>query len=134
MLTLIRCPFLPCVTAMPRKRPQSFCKSAGGRLHLNRHTPLTQRSRSGLTMLSEHGVETYPGNELTGSLPGNSLPQSSQLSEPLWTDLSLKSGTGKRELISTLIKAQVGIDSSKIFPQNPGMRGRSQHHHRYFSL
>ena len=81
-------------------------------------------------MLSEHGVETYQGNELTGSSPGNALPQSSQLSEPLWNDLSLKSGTGKRELISTLIKAQVGIDSSKIFPQNPGMRGRSQHTHR----
>ena len=30
-------------------------KSAGGRLHLNKHTPLTQRSRSGLTMpLSRH--------------------------------------------------------------------------------
>ena len=35
-------------------------KSAGGRLHLNRHTPLTQRSRSGLTMLlSRYSVGTY---------------------------------------------------------------------------
>ena len=32
-------------------------KSAGGRLHLNIHTPLTQHSWSGLTMpLSRHGV------------------------------------------------------------------------------
>ena len=31
-----------------------------GRLHLNTHTPLTQRSRSGLTMpLSRHNVGTY---------------------------------------------------------------------------
>ena len=36
-------------------------KSAGGRLHPNRHTPLTQRSQGGPTMpLSRHGVETYP--------------------------------------------------------------------------
>ena len=35
-------------------------KSAGGRLHLNTHTPLTQLSRSGLTMsLSRHSVGTY---------------------------------------------------------------------------
>ena len=33
--------------------------SAGGRLHLNTHTPLTQWSRSGLTMLlSRHSVGT----------------------------------------------------------------------------
>ena len=35
-------------------------KSAGGRLHLNTHTPLTLRSRSGLTMqLCRHSVGTY---------------------------------------------------------------------------
>ena len=34
--------------------------SAGGRLHLNTHTPLTQRSRSGPTIpLSRHSVGTY---------------------------------------------------------------------------
>ena len=42
------------------KDPDHSVKSAGGRLHLNTHTPLTQRSRSGLTMpLSRHSVETY---------------------------------------------------------------------------
>ena len=36
-------------------------KSAGGRLHLNTRTPLTQRSRSGLIMpLSRHSAGTYP--------------------------------------------------------------------------
>ena len=35
-------------------------KSASGSLHLNTHTPLTQRSRSGLTKpLSRHSVGTY---------------------------------------------------------------------------
>ena len=37
------------------KDPGHSSKSAGGRWHLNTHTPLTQRSRSGLTMpLSRH--------------------------------------------------------------------------------
>ena len=42
------------------KDPSHFAKSAGDRLHLNAHTPLTQRSRSGLTMpMSWHSFETY---------------------------------------------------------------------------
>ena len=43
------------------KDPGHSAKSAGDRLHLNTHTPLTQRSRSGLNMpLSRHSVGTYP--------------------------------------------------------------------------
>ena len=43
------------------KDPGYSAKSAGGRLHLNMHTPLTQRSRSGLTKpLSGHSEGTYP--------------------------------------------------------------------------
>ena len=43
------------------KDPGYSAKSAGGRLHLNTHTRLTQRSRSGLTMLlSRQSVGTYP--------------------------------------------------------------------------
>ena len=43
------------------KDPGHFAKSAGGRLHLNTDTPLTQSSRSGLTMpLSRHGVGIDP--------------------------------------------------------------------------
>ena len=38
-----------------------------------------QRSRSGLTMLSRHSVETYRGNELTRSSTRNALPQSFQI-------------------------------------------------------
>ena len=60
VLTLILCPFHPCVTAVACKRPRSFCKNAGGRLHLNTHTPLTHWSQSGLTMLlSRQSVEIY---------------------------------------------------------------------------
>ena len=36
-------------------------KSAGGRMHVSTHTPLTQRSQSELTTpLSPHSVDTYP--------------------------------------------------------------------------
>ena len=42
------------------KDPGHSAQSAGGRLHLNTHTPLTQQSQSGLTMLlSRHSVGTY---------------------------------------------------------------------------
>ena len=42
------------------KDPSHSAKSAGGRLHLNMHTPLTQRSWSGLTMLlSRHSAGIY---------------------------------------------------------------------------
>ena len=42
------------------KDPGHSAKSAGGRLHLNTHTPLTQRSGSGLNMpLPRHSVGTY---------------------------------------------------------------------------
>ena len=43
------------------KGPGHSAKRAGGRLHLNTPTPLTQRSGSGLTLpLSRHSVGTYP--------------------------------------------------------------------------
>ena len=42
------------------KDPGHSVKSSDGRSHLNTHAPLTQRSRSGLTMpLSKHSVGTY---------------------------------------------------------------------------
>ena len=47
VVTLIRCPFNPRVTAVARKnnqQPSHSAKSAGGRLHVNMHTPLTQLS------------------------------------------------------------------------------------------
>ena len=69
------------------KDPGHSAKSAGGRLHLNTDMPLTQRSRSGLTMpLSRHSVGTLSGNELTRKPSGNTRSQSSQLDELLLTD------------------------------------------------
>ena len=69
-------------------------------------------------MLSRHSVGTYQRNELTRNSSGNTRPQLSQLPRPLWTDSSLKSGTGVCELISTLKKKQkkqqAGNDSSNF--------------------
>ena len=50
------------IPVLPRwhvKDPAHSANSVGGRLHLNTHTPLIQRSRSGLTMLSRLSVGTY---------------------------------------------------------------------------
>ena len=103
MLALWRCPFHPRVTALARKRSRSFCQKCRWQVTpKHTYTPLTQRSRSGLTMpLSRHSVGNLPANELTCNSSGNSRSQSSQLAEPLWTDPGLKSGISVRELIST---------------------------------
>ena len=99
------------------KDPRHSAKSAGGRFHLTTHTPLTQRCRSGLTVLSRHSVGTYQGHELTRNSSGNARPQLFYLAEPLWTGPDLKSGTGVRKLIfdekkKEKIKSQMGNDSS----------------------
>ena len=126
MLTPILCPFHPRVTAVAHKRLQSFCQSAGGRLHLNMHTPLTQSSQCGLTMrLSRHSVGMLE-NELKCSWSGNSRPQLSQLTEPLWTDPGLKSGISVHELIFTFKKKmQVGNEWSNILPKFSQARKKS---------
>ena len=85
------------------KDPGHSAKSAGGRLHLNTHTPLTQPSRSGLTMpLSRHSVGAYTRRRAQHSSSWKTQPKSSQLAEPLWIDPGLKSGISVRELISTV--------------------------------
>ena len=56
-------------------------------------------------MLSRHGVGTYQGNELTRNSSGNTRQQSSQFSEPLWTDPGVKSGISVSELVFTFKKS-----------------------------
>ena len=74
------------------KDPSHSAQSAGDRLHLNMHTPLTEQNRSGLTiLLSRHSVGTYLETSSHATCQGT-IGQSSQLTEPLWTDLGTKSG------------------------------------------
>ena len=57
--TLIRCPFHPRVTAVARKKTPVILPKVQVAGYLNTHTPLTQQSRSGLTVpLSRHSVGT----------------------------------------------------------------------------
>ena len=119
MLTLIRCPFHPTPVLLQWhvKDPGHSAKSAGDRLHLKTHTPLTQRSRSGLTMpLCRGSVGTYPET---------SSHETCQLAEPLWTDSGLKSGICAREPMSTsttTTKAQAGNEWSNILPKSSQAR------------
>ena len=79
-------------------------KSAGGRLNLNTHTPLTQRNRSGMTMPPLRIVWEPIRKRAQTQLVREHSATVSQLAEPLWTDPGLKSGTSVGELISTLKK------------------------------
>ena len=81
-------------------------KSAGGRLHLNTHTPFTQQCQNGLTMLSRHSMETCQGNKVTCNSSGNTWPQLSQLAEPLLTTPGIRSGISVHNLISTNKKGE----------------------------
>ena len=103
MLTLIRCPFHRCVTAVARKRPRSFCQKCRWRV-TPKHAYTLDVSKSEwvdyAAVQAEYG--NLPGNELTRNSSGNIRSQSSQLAEPLWTDPGLKSGIKSvRELSST---------------------------------
>ena len=78
-------------------------KSAGGRLHLHTHTPLTQRSRSGLTMpLSKNSVRTYPETSSHATCQGTfGHSRFSSLSRCGLVLAGIKSGISVHELIST---------------------------------
>ena len=133
VVTLIRCLFHPCITAVAHKRPLSFCQKCRWQVTPNTHTPLTQWSQGGLTMpLCRHSVGTYQGNKLTWNSSGNTWPQSSQLAELLWTDPGLKSGINVHNLISHLkinLNMQVGNQLSKILPKSSHAKKKSRYHH-----
>ena len=84
------------------KDPGHSSKSAGVRLHLNTHKPLTQQSWSGLTMpLSRHTEGTYQETishaacqRKLGHMP--TVNESPQLVALLWTDPGVKSGISMR--------------------------------------
>ena len=84
--------------------PGHSAKSAGGRLHQNMHTPLTQWSWSGLTMLlSRHSVGNYP-KQVYMQLVRERLTTvvSARWATVDWS--GIKSGISVHELISTLEK------------------------------
>ena len=129
---------IPVLSQWHVQDPGHSAKSAGGRLHLNTHTPLTHRSRSGLTMpLSRQSVGTYQETSShatrQGALGHNRLSSLSQ-----WTDPGLKSGISVLELISTSKKKKKKKKRKRrrlgkycrTFSQTPRTRGKSHHHHQ----
>ena len=105
MLTLIRCSFHPCVTAVARKRPRSFCQMCRWEVTAKDAHTLDSTNLDWADYAAVQASCGYlSGNGLTRNLSGNIRPQSSQLAEPLWTDPSLKSGISVRELISISFK------------------------------
>ena len=94
---LIWCPFHPCVTAGARKRPQSFCQKYRWQVtpkHTYALDPTKSEWADYLTVQAQCG--NLSRNELTCILSGNIWPQSSLLTEPLWTDPDIMSGVGVR--------------------------------------
>ena len=59
-------------------------------------------------LLSRHSVGTYPETSSHTTCQGTFWLQSSQLTEPLWTDPGTKSGISVCKLISTLKKKKAG--------------------------
>ena len=75
-------------------------------------------------LLSRHSVGTYQEMSSQASRQGK-IGQSSQLTEPLWTDPGLKSAISVCKLISTKKKAQVGNELSNILTKS--LHARKKH-------
>ena len=102
VLTLIRCPSRPRVTAVARKRPRSFCQKCRWQVRpKNAYTLDPTKSAYADYAVVQALSRNLSGNELTRNSSRNTRPQSSQLAEPLWTDRGIKSGISVSGLIST---------------------------------
>ena len=101
-LTLIRCPFHPHVTAVACKRPWSFCQKCRWQVtHKHAYTLDPTKSEWADYAVIQAWCGNISRNKLTRNLSGNIRPQSSQLTEPVWTDRGLNSGISACKLIST---------------------------------
>ena len=85
-------PVIPLLHFFFLKRPLTFCQKWSGRLNLNTHAPLTNKVRVGWLCCCPGSEPQMARNEPTCNLSGNILPQSSQLTEQLWTDPVTESG------------------------------------------
>ena len=102
VLSLIRCPFHPRVTAVARKSPRSVCQKCRWQV-TPKHAYSLDPTKSEWADYAavQAWCETLSGNELTRNSSRNTRSQSSQLAELLWTNPDVKSGIIVRKLIST---------------------------------
>ena len=127
VLTPIRCPFHPRVTAVARKTPRSFCQKCRWQVtpkHAHTLGPPKSEWADYAAVQAECGNPS--GKELTRNSPGNTQSQSSQLAESLWTGPGLRSGLSLRELISTFKKkkVQAGNEFSTVPPTSSHARNK----------
>ena len=102
MLTLNWHPFHPSVTAVAHERSWSFFQKCWWQVTPKQAytlDPTQSEWTDYATVQTQCG--NLSGDKLTGNLPGNTLPQSSQLAEPLWTHSGLQSGISVHKLIYT---------------------------------
>ena len=97
MLTLIRCPFHSCVTAVACKRNQSFCQKSRWQV-TSKHAYTLDPTKSEWTDYAAVPAQcgNLFGNELKCNLSGSIQPQSSQLAEPQWTDPGIQISPSKK--------------------------------------
>ena len=96
VLTLIRRPFHPCVTAVARKRSRSFCQKCRWLVIPKYACTLDPTKSEWADYAAVYALCGHPaGKELTRNSSRNTRPQSSQLAEHLWTNPGLKSGISK---------------------------------------
>ena len=100
MLTLIRCPFHPHVTAVARKRPRSFCQKCRWQV-TPKHAYTLDPTKSEWADYAV--VQALCGNLIRKRVHTqlNTRSQSSQLAELMWTIPGVKSGLYVHKLIST---------------------------------
>ena len=90
------------------KDPSHSAKSADARLLRNTHTPLTEQSRGGQTMLSRHSVEPVSERRSTATRVEKLVHSHLSLLSRCGLISSIKSGAGAHELISILKKKKKG--------------------------
>ena len=127
VLTLIQCLYHPSVTAVAYKRPPSFCQKCRWQV-TSKHAYILDPTKSEWANYAAVRAQcgNISGNKLTHNSSGNTQPQSSQLTEPLWTDPGLKSGFSVHELIFSLKKKKCrqGMNGW-TFSLNPHKQGES---------
>ena len=124
MLTLIRCPFHPHVTAVARKRLRSFCQKCRWQITPKHADTLDPKKLEWADYAAvQASCGNLSGNELTRNSSGNTRSLSYQLAEPLWNDPGQKCGISVREQISTSKKKKSRREmNGQICSQNPRKR------------
>ena len=113
--------------SMSNERPRSFCQKCRWQVTPEHTYTLNQTKLEWADCAVRAVWESTRENELTHNSSGNTWPQLSQLTEPLWTDPGLK----KVELVcmsqsplKNIKNAQMGNESS-VLPPNPHKQGKS---------